>query len=149
MEQPGTIAYQTQKYQRAEEYFREALGADPSAYEPLVNLGGVLINLHKLDDAWTCNVFAVLTRPGDALANSQLGMTYFGLGKMDLAEKYFLEARRLDPAHFSHPQLFLAEIHLRRGDRRATADDLEDFLKHHPDWPQAARMRQTISEFRQ
>ncbi len=145
----GTIAYQTQKYQRAEECFREALDADPAAYEPLVNLGGVLINLHKLDEAWQANVFAVLTRPNDALANSQLGMTYFELGKMDLAEKYFREACRLDPAHFSHPQLFLAEIHLRRGERRAAADDLEDFLKHHPDWPQAAKMRQTIAGFRQ
>src|SRR5262249_2346305 len=31
----GTIAYQTQRYQRAEECFRAALEADPSAYEPL------------------------------------------------------------------------------------------------------------------
>jgi Tfp pilus assembly protein PilF len=145
----GTIAYQTQKYMRAEECFREALEAEPGSYEPLVNLGGVLVNLHKLDEAWKVNVFAVLARPTDPLANSQLGMTYFGLDKMDLAEKYFREAARLDPAHFSHPQLFLAEIHLRRGDRAATASDLEDFLKHHPDWPQAERVRQTIAGLRQ
>ena len=68
---------------------------------------------------------------------------------MDLAEKHFIEAARLDPAHFSHPQLFLAEIHLRRGDRRAAADDLDSFLKHHPDWPQAAKMRDAIAGFRQ
>jgi tetratricopeptide (TPR) repeat protein len=144
----GTIAYQTQNYKRAEECFREALAADPSAYEPLVNLGGVLINVHKLDEAWKWNVYAVLIRPGDALAQSQLGMTYFGIGNMNLAEKHFKEAARLDPAHFSHPQLFLAEIHLRRGDRAATADDLENFLKYHPDYPQAEKMRQTISDLR-
>lgn len=145
----GTIAYQTQRFQRAEECFRQSLAADPDSYEPLVNLGGVLIDLHKLDEAWTYNVYAVLARPNDALANAQLGMTYFGLGKLDLAEKRLIEARRLDPAHFSHPQLFLAEIHLRRGDRRSAADDMEDFLKHHPDWPRAERMRQTIAELRQ
>jgi len=144
----GTIAYQTRHYERAEECFRNALAADPGAYEPLVNLGGVLINLKNLDEAWKYNVYAVLVRPTDALANSQLGMTYFGTDKLDLAEKYFREAARLDPAHFSHPQLFLAEIHLRRGDRSATADDLEDFLKHHPDWPQAAKMREQIAELR-
>jgi tetratricopeptide (TPR) repeat protein len=144
----GTIAYQTREFQRAAECFRAALEADPSSYEPLVNLGGVLINLNDLDDAWKYNVYAVLVRPGDALANSQLGMTYFGLGKMDLAEKYFIAARQIDPAHFSHPQLFLAEIHLRRGDRGATAADLEDFLEHHPDWPQAATMRAKIDELR-
>jgi tetratricopeptide (TPR) repeat protein len=144
----GTIAYQTQKYPRAEECFREALRQDPAAYEPLVNLGGVLINLHKLDEAYDHNLHAVLTRPNDALANAQLGMTYFGLKTLDLAEKYFRRAVELDPAHFSHPQLFLAEIHLGRGDTRAAADDLENFLQHHPDWPQAARMREQIAEWR-
>ncbi|MBZ5621922.1 MAG: tetratricopeptide repeat protein [Acidobacteriia bacterium] len=144
----GTIAYQTRQFPRAEECFRAALDADPGAFEPLVNLGGVLVNLHKLDEAWKYNVYAVLTRPNDALANAQLGMTYFEQGQMDLAEKHFMQARAIDPAHFSHPQLFLAEIHLRRGQRRETADDLEDFLKHHPDWPQAARMRETIVNLR-
>ena len=145
----GTIAYQGQKYARAEECFREALAADPDAYEPLVNLGGVLVNLHKLDEAWDYNVHAVLLRPGDALAQSQLGMTYFEMGRPELAEKHFQQAVALDPAHFSHPQLFLAEIHLRRGDRKAAAGDLENFLQHHPDWPQAAKMKETILTLRQ
>ncbi len=144
----GTIAYQTQKFARAEECFREALRQDPTAYEPLVNLGGVLVTAHKLDEAWEYNLHAVLTRPNDALANSQLGMTYFELGNSELAEKYFRKALEIDPAHFSHPQLFLAEIHLRRGDSRAAAEDLESFLKHHPDWPQASTMRQKIAEWR-
>jgi tetratricopeptide (TPR) repeat protein len=145
----GTIAYQTQKYAHAEECFREALRQDPQSFEPLVNLGGVLLNLNKLDEAYQYNLHAVLARPEDPLANSQLGMTYFELGKPELAEKYFKTARSLDPAHFSHPQLFLAEIHLRRGDRHAAAADLEDFLKHHPDWHAAAKMRSTIAELRQ
>ena len=144
----GTIAYQTQNYARAEQCFREALRLDPTSYEPLVNLGGVLVTLHKLDEAWDYNLHAVLTRPNDALANSQLGMTYFETGSMDLAEKYFRRACELDPAHFSHPQLFLAEIHLRRGDTVAAAADLEQFLHYHPDWPQAAKMREQIAEWK-
>ncbi len=144
----GTIAYQTRNYARAEECFREALRQDPASYEPLVNLGGVLVNLHKLDEAWDYNLHAVLTRPNDALANSQLGMTYFELGNLELAEKYFRFAVQLDPSHFSHPQLFLAEIDLRRRDTRAAATDLEDFLQHHPDWPQAAKMREQIAAWR-
>lgn len=144
----GTIAYQTQQYERAEACFRKALDADPTLFEPLVNLGGVLINLHKLDDAWKYNVAAVIARPNDALANSQLGMTYFDMGSLDLAEKQFRKAIEIDPGHFSHPQLFLAEIHLRRGDRRAAAEEMEDFLRRHPDWPQAAAMREKIAEWK-
>jgi tetratricopeptide (TPR) repeat protein len=144
----GTIAYQTRKFLRAEKCFREALAQDPQAYEALVNLGGVLVNLHKLEEAWDYNVHAVLVRPNDALANAQLGMTYFELANLELAEKYLRRAREIDPAHFSHPQLLLAEIHLRRGDNRAAAADLENFLKYHPDWPKAAEMRAKILEWR-
>jgi uncharacterized protein HemY len=67
---------------------------------------------------------------------------------MDLAQKHLERARQIDPAHFSHPQLVLAEIHLRRGERREAADVLEEFLTYHPDWPHAAKMRQTIAELR-
>jgi tetratricopeptide (TPR) repeat protein len=110
----GTIAYQTQNYLRAEECFRAALAQDPKLYEPLVNLGGVLINLRKLDEAYQYNQHAVLLRPHDALANAQLGMTYFGLGNDDAAEKYLRKAVEIDPAHFSRPQLLLAEIQRKR-----------------------------------
>ena len=144
----GTISYQTRNFARAEECFRKALRQDPTMYEPLVNLGGVLINLHKLDEALDLNVHAVLVRPNDALANSQLGMTYFAVGNFDASAKYLERARKIDPAHFSHPQLYLAEIHLRQGKTSAAADDLEDFLAQHPDYPEAARMRQKIAEWR-
>ncbi len=145
----GTIAYQTRHFPLAELRFRQSLKQDPAAYEPLVNLGGVLVTLHKLDEALEVNVHATMTRPNDALANSQLGMTYFELGLFDSAVKYLERARQLDPAHFSHPQLYLAEIHLRRGEKAEAARVLEDFLQHHPDYPQAEIMRRNIVELRQ
>jgi Tfp pilus assembly protein PilF len=145
----GTIAYQTARFPLAEQRFRQALKQDPAAYEPLVNLGGVLVTLHKLDEGLEVNVHATMTRPNDALANSQLGMCYFELGQFDSAVKYLERARKLDPAHFSHPQLFLAEIHLRRGQKQEAALVLEDFLRYHPDYPQAETMRRNIVKLRQ
>jgi|DewCreStandDraft_4_1066084.scaffolds.fasta_scaffold04958_2 Flp pilus assembly protein TadD len=144
----GTIAYQTQRYDDAEKYFLRALEADQNAYEPVVNLGGVYVTTGRFDEAWKYNLNAVLRRPNDALANSQLGMTYFGLGRYDLAEKYLLEAIRLDPAHFSHPQLTLAEIYIRRGEGMRAADVLDDFLRRHPDNPARDSIRSVISKLR-
>jgi Flp pilus assembly protein TadD len=144
----GTIAYQTQHYGEAAGYFRQGLAADPAAYEPLVNLGGVLLNLGNSEEARKYNLEAVRQRPNDALAQSQLGLAYLLLNQLDLAEKPLLRACQLDPGHFSHPQLHLAEVYVRREFRRA-ADQLDDFLHHYPDWPDAARMRQTIEQWRQ
>jgi tetratricopeptide (TPR) repeat protein len=144
----GTIAYQTRDYPRAESCFRKALAADPDAFEPLVNLGGVLVNQQKLGEALPYNRQAALTRPGDALANSQLGMNYFYLGKLNLSQKYLALAARLDPGHFSHPQLLLAEIYYRRREPSAAADELAEFLRYHPDWPEAAKLRENIARLR-
>ena len=145
----GTIAYKAEEYDDAAKYFRTSLEADPAAYEPLVNLGGVLLNLGKPDEAYTFNMHAVLQRPQDALANSQMGMTYAALGKADLAVRYLDQARRLDPGHFSHPQLLLAEIYLRRRQNREAALVLDEFLRYHPDWPAAERMREAIRNLRE
>jgi regulator of sirC expression with transglutaminase-like and TPR domain len=75
-------------------------------------------------------------------------MAYFAAGNFDLAVKYLEIARRIDPAHFSHPQLVLAEIHLRRGENSAAADALEDFLRRHPDYPTAEKIRENIARLR-
>jgi Tfp pilus assembly protein PilF len=75
-------------------------------------------------------------------------MTYFAVNKLPLAQKYLETAKRLDPAHFSHPQLTLAEIHLRRHEQALAADELEEFLSQHPDWPRAPQMRAAIANMR-
>lgn len=144
----GTIAYHNKEYEKAEGYFRESLKQDPQAFEPLVNLGGVLINQEKYEDAMKFNMEAVLMRPKDALANSQLGMNYYFTKQYDMAVKYLSEARRLDPGHFSNPQLTLSDIFLRRRQPRAAAAELENFLKHHPDYPKSPEIRAAIEKLR-
>jgi tetratricopeptide (TPR) repeat protein len=113
-----------------------------------VNLGGVLINLAKWEEALECNRRAVLKNPNDALANSQLGMSFFYVGQLDAAEKYLTTAKQVDPAHFSHPQLLLAEIHLRRNEAEAAIRELEDLLNRHPGLPNAPSIRQEIARLR-
>jgi tetratricopeptide (TPR) repeat protein len=142
----GVIAFQTGDDARAETLFRKSLVADPGAFEPLVNLGGVLLKKNAPVDALLFNRRAVEDRPDDALANAQLGMTYFKLDQFDQAEQYLLAAERLDPAHFSQPQLFLAEIYVRRGNRSAAIRELRDLLALRPDGPLSDRIRHDLAQ---
>jgi predicted Zn-dependent protease len=75
-------------------------------------------------------------------------MTYFQLGKLDLARKYLEAARRIDPAHFSHPQMLLAEVLLRERKPREAADVLDEFLRYHPDYPESDKTRAAIERMR-
>jgi Tfp pilus assembly protein PilF len=145
----GTMAYQSRQYVRAEECFRAALEHDSEAYEPMVNLGGVLVTVNRPEEAWEFNARALAARPNDALAHSQMGLNYWELGDSLRAAKELERARSIDPAHFSHPQLLLAEIYRRNGDRGMAASALEEFLRYHPDWPQAESLRREIAELRQ
>ena len=142
----GTIAYQSRQYSRAEQCFRKALDRNTDSFEPLVNLGGALLTEGKIHEAFSYNLLAVLTRPKDALANSQLGLNYFAEDKLDLAQKYLEIAERIDPGHFSYPQITLAEIHLRRHQPAAAVREFRDFLQRHPDAPQAARVQSLLTK---
>lgn len=144
--QLGVMAYQARRYGDAETKFRRALDSDPEAFEPLVNLGGVLLNLGRPQEALGYNQSAAARRPNDALANSQLGLAWFDLNDLDRAEKYLKIAVQLDPAHFSHPQLALAEIYLRRGDHPSALRQLRAFIEQHPDSPEAAGVQREIAE---
>ena len=142
----GVIAFQTGDDNRAETLFRKALAADPDTFEPLVNLGGVLLKKNAAADALPFNQRAVRDRPEDALANAQLGMNYFKLDQFDQAEQYLLAAKRLDPAQFYQPQIFLADIYTRRGNRSAAIKELEDVLAIRPDGPLSERIRHNLAQ---
>ncbi len=144
----GTISFQRREFSKAERYFREALEQDPQVYEPLVNLGGALLAEGRAREALAINLHAQNARPRDPLANAQLGLSYFAVGEYERAIPCFQATEELDPAHFSNPQITLAEIYIRRADSAAAVRELESFLSHHPASPQAPSVREAIDKFR-
>ena len=141
----GVLDYQQGHFDEAEANFRRAIAAEPAAFDPQVNLGGVLLNLNRPEDALPFNQKAVGERPNDALTNAQLGMNYVALGRTSEAEEYLKNAERIDPAHFSEPQLYLADIYIQRGDRDAALQELQSLVQHHPDGAGADRARRVIA----
>ena len=142
----GTIYFQKQEFSRAEQIFRTALQKDPQAYQPLVNLGGTVLAQGRLQEALTINLRAQSIHPADALANAQLGLCYFLLGEDDRALTYLETTKRIDPAHFSNPEIPLAEIHIHRSEKAAALRELDDFLKMHPDSDQTTKVRGLIEK---
>ena len=73
-----------------------------------------------------------------------MGLNYFFLGDYDSAIPLLKDAKRRDAAHFSYPQLYLADIYTRRGETQAAMAEFEDFLLRHPDAEEVARGQGTL-----
>ena len=142
----GAVFHLRREYSKAEQCFREALQNDPKAFAPLVNLGGTLLSMEKFQEALEINKHAVETNPLDSLANAQLGMCYVALSEDDKAMGYLIRAKQLDPMNYSYPQLALAEIYRRRGQSESVTQELKEFLKLHPDAPEAKVVQQQIDD---
>lgn len=145
----GTICYQTGKFKEAEEYFRQALDLDPDLYPPLVNLGGALLSLGQFEQALEVNLRARERRPSDPLARSQLGLSYEGLEEWDKAITSLQVAKRLEPGHFSNPQLSLARLLLKQGRLEASVKEYEEFLSLYPDSSHAEGVRRFVESVHQ
>ncbi len=144
----GTIAFQSGQFRDAETYFRKALDFAPNSYPPLVNLGAALLSQGENDDALRVNSDAVKAKPDDPLAQSQLGQTFYRLGRLGEAEEHLRLAKTLDPSHFSFPQLVLAQIYESRQNYSMMMHELEEFLKLHPDSAKAAGVLEKLQSAR-
>jgi len=140
----GVLAFQQHDLVKAEEYFRRALQVERESFEPSVNLGGILMARRQHAEALALNQKAVELRPKDALANAQLGMTYYNMGRFDEALPYLETAKATDPAHFTRPQLYIAVIRERRGDKAAAMRELQDLLAIRPDAADADMLRRRL-----
>ncbi len=144
----GTIYFSRKEYSKAEDCFREALQQDPQSFEALVNLGGALLALGRDREAMEINRHAQNARPKDPLANAQLGLSYLALGEYVTAIEYFQATEQQDPAHFTYPQISLAQIYLRLADGERAVRQLEEFLRIHPDSPKVEAVRAAIDRVR-
>jgi tetratricopeptide (TPR) repeat protein len=141
----GRIALASQHWSDAEEYYRKAFALRPDGLLPVLNLGRALLYLQRWHEALDYNRLAVERSPDNAVANFQLGMNYLGLKRDEEALKYLRLSKTIDPSQYASPQLVMADIFSRRGDRASAIAELQDFLARHPDAPDAPRVRDEIS----
>ena len=132
----------------AEKYFRLAVQADPESFDAVLNLGGLLLKTGRAEEALVFNQRAAVELRGDASAQAQLGLNLYQLGMLDEAEDSLVTTKRIDPEHYTMPQLFLAEIYARRGEKARAVAEVEELLSRQPEEPLAATLRGVIERLR-
>ncbi|MFM2125235.1 MAG: hypothetical protein RL328_1686 [Acidobacteriota bacterium] len=125
---------------QAEVDFRRAFECDPDSMDAALNLGALLLKTGRADEAFDYNRRAAMELPNDPQAQAQFGMNLYQQGKLMDAERALVQVKRIDPRHASRPQLFLAEIYSRRGEKARAAAELEELLATRPD----AQLQRTL-----
>ena len=84
-------------YEEALKAYRHVLEMEPEYYGVHTQMGVVLGNLHRLEEAEACYLEALKEDEEDFSAAYYLGLTYRDMGREDLAQKYLKLAHELNP----------------------------------------------------
>lgn len=113
----GLLHQQLREFARAEDYLHKALSIEPNAPEVLNNLGSLLCQRQRQDEAETVFLRAANDPLYDnqALAWSNAGACMQAAGELDKAEKYLRKALSLNP-QLPVALLKLSELSYRQGE---------------------------------
>lgn len=105
------IAFQSGDNDKALGLIARALGVAPNFPEALNNMGNVLSEMGRREDALLSFKEAVAQKPDYTIAHNHLGSTLLGLGRLDEAAAGYEKAIALNPefaeAHFNLGRLYL------------------------------------------
>ena len=142
----GTYYYRDGLFDKAASLFERAVRANPNSFVAQVNLGGALVSLGDYQRAVAENAKALSMRPDSSLALSQMGQALFHLMRYDEALPHLEKAQRIDPASFTLPGIFIAQIYEIQGRKDAAIAEYKEFLRVHPGHPDSAVVEHRLGE---
>lgn len=142
----GIIAYYQKRFPDAERYFRSAVEGNPEAWDARVRLGQVLLMQEKAAEAVPVAAAGVKLRPNDPTSRGQLAMAYVALKEYEKAAEQLVEAKKLDPRHYTEPQLWLARIYVVQKKYTAAIHEVEEYVALHPRGRETEELRKWLRE---
>ncbi len=140
----GSYYHTKGDYEQARQAFTKVTQLRPEFYVGWMNLGGSLLCMGKFAEGLEANKAALRLGPNDAVANSQVGLSYYYLHDYAAAKQYFRRVCDLDPALATSPQLYLAHIAMGEKQFDEAKAYLRSFLQYHPNSPDAADVQRTL-----
>jgi len=89
--------HQQQKFDAAEEHYRQALKQNPNLVDAWRNLGAMLRGKGKVEEGLHCTQEAIRQRPEDGSLWGNAGNALRDLGRLDESKRAFEKARELSP----------------------------------------------------
>lgn len=130
-------------YPRALEAFRQMAEADPASPDGFTNMGIVLTEMERLDDARQLMERALSKNPDDPALYANLAALHFRRGEADAAERYWRQALALGPG-FGPAVMELAAFYGRSGRLSDAVNTLRAGAQQAREAPWNAQIRRNL-----
>ena len=144
--QMGIDLYNLGRREEAARAFRRASELEPRSAHAFVNLGKLLNESGDYLEAIELLKAGVTADPASCPGFFQLGVAYYHLNSLLVAESYLRRALELDSERRFPVRLELANLYLKRKQAQLAAEQLRAFLAESPQAPQAPEVRRTLEK---
>lgn len=128
---------------QAKRYYKRAISLNPRFGKAYYNLGNVLLDQKKYDEAIAMYRKAIESGFNTPEVHNNLGLALMRIGDHEGAEKEFLEAIKLDP-RIIHAYINLAELYSATSDNQKLLSVLEDLKDKFPNSIELKRLIQRL-----
>ncbi len=129
----------------AEKELRLALGIDPAAFNPTLNLGIVLLKKHEIQLAIDILEKAVSMQSQSPAARLYLGSALMSNFQTERAEKELIAAHDLGGSEYAIALFHLGRLYMDRGDRQLARQYFERYLGEAPKASNTDSVRKLIA----
>lgn len=129
----------------AEKEVRLALDIDPSAFNPTLNLGIILIKNHEIQQATAVLEKAVSRQSQSPAARLFYGEALMSGSEPDRAEREFLAAYDLGGNQYAEALFHLGQLYMDRGDRNLARQYFERYVREAPKASNLGEVRKLIA----
>lgn len=129
-----------------EAQYKEVIARDPKNYDALVALGNLYFDTgqpHKSIDMYNK---ALVLNPNDVNVRTDMGIMYREVGDPDKAIEEFRKSATINPKHEMSLYNIGVTLYHDKKDYAGAADVWEKLLEINPNYPNAAGLRQIISQ---
>ncbi|HWS55604.1 MAG TPA: tetratricopeptide repeat protein [Pyrinomonadaceae bacterium] len=144
----GVTYLKLKRPEKAAEALGAALKLAPEEHHTLVAYGRALLDLQRLSESEEQFRKALSKNASSPWARFYLGLILVKRRDLDGAEAEFKSALGAGGPQLALAHYYLGGIYWNKGQYKQAAEELETYLRLAPDAPDAARLRETIKEFR-
>ena len=123
---------------------QEAVRQDPKNVNAWMNLGNILMDTSRFQEAIDAYQKALELDPRNADVMVDMGTCYKNIGKPDRAAEEFRKAIKINPGHlYAHRNLGVVLAN-DIGDKKQAIKEFEEYLRLSPNTPDTQRIRQEV-----